>query len=147
MQSKELQTDRKDLTIRYMMFPMLYQEYANLNTFLKPDLVVALDCGFKFYPTWVSAIPCMLKYYYVPLIFTEFTLQDQKDNLDLVVRQGGGLSTSTEEGDIEVVVSPRRNPYTSRRPVRCSDKTGNYKGHSVIYTNDYICVVRKIKIS
>ena len=89
----------------------------------------------------------MLKYENVPLIFTEFMIQDQKDNLDLVVRQGGGLSTSDEGGDIEVVVAPRRNPYTSRRPVRCSDKTGNYKGHSVIYTNDYICVVRKTNSS
>jgi len=142
--SKELQTERADLTIRYMMFPMFYQEYANAKAFLKPDLVVALDCGFKFYPTWVSAIPCMLKFKNVPLVFTEFTLQDQKDNLDLVVRQGGGLSTSDDEdGEIEVVVSPRRNPYTSRRPVRCSDKTGNYKGHSVIYTNDYLCVVKR----
>ena len=144
LQSKELQTERADLTIRYMMFPMFYQEYANAKAFLKPDLVVALDCGFKFYPTWVSAIPCMLKFKNVPLVFTEFTLQDQKDNLDLVVRQGGGLSKSDDEdGEIEVVVSPRRNPYTSRRPVRCSDKTGNYKGHSVIYTNDYLCVVKR----
>lgn len=128
-----------------MMFPVFYQEYLQSTKFLKPDLVVALDCGFKFYPTWVSAIPCMLKYENVPLIFTEFTLQDQKDNLDLVVRQGGGLSTDDEGGDVEVVVTPRRNPYTSRRPVRCTDKTGNYKGRPVIYTNDYICVVKKCK--
>ena len=129
-----------------MMFPVLYQEYVKLNTFLKPDLVVALDCGFKFYPTWISAIPCMLKYENVPLIFTEFTLQDQKDNLDLVVRQGRCPYTEDdEEGDIEVVTSPRRNPYTSRRPVRCTDKTGNYKGRPVIYTNDYICIVKKCK--
>ena len=134
------------------MFPTFYQEYAkSKSSFLKPDLVVALDCGFKFYPTWVGAIPDMLKYENVPLIFTEFTLQDQKDNLDLVLRQGGGLSGSSDddegEGNIEVVVPPRRNPYMSRRPLRCSDKTGNYKGHSVVYTNDYICVVRKIKRS
>ena len=97
--------------------------------------MVALDCGFKFYPSWIPAIKEMLKYSKVPLIFTEFTMNDQKDNLELVEKNVGG--------DIEVVIPPRRNPYCSRRPVRCSDKTGNYKSHSVIYTNDYICVVRK----
>ena len=102
-----------------------------------PDLVVALDCGFKFYPSWVPAIREMLKYADVPLIFTEFTMKDQKDNLAIVEK---------ECSDLEVVLPPRRNPYTSRRPVRCSDKTGNYKSHSVIYTNDYVCVVRKKKL-
>jgi len=57
------------------------------------------------------------------------------DNLDIVTKNAGE--------NLEVIVPPRRNPYTSRRPVRCSDKSGNYKSHSVIYTNDYICVVRK----
>ena len=77
----------------------------------------------------------MAKFDGVPLIFTEFNLKDQKDNLEMVQRN--------VEDKLEVVVPPRRNPYTSRRPVRCSDSTGNYTPHSVIYTNDYICVVRK----
>jgi len=134
--SKEIQTERgSDLTIRYQLCPKLYQDYATAQSFIKPDLVVALDCGFKFYPSWIPAIKQMLKYPNVPLIFTEFTLADQKDNLDIVTKNAGE--------NLEVIVPPRRNPYTSRRPVRCSDKTGNYKSHSVIYTNDYICVVRK----
>jgi hypothetical protein len=60
--------------------------------------------------------------------------QDAEDNLDIVRRQVEA---------VEVVVQPQRNPFTSLRPVRCSDKSGNYKPNSVIFTNDYICVVRK----
>jgi hypothetical protein len=33
------------------------------------------DCGFKFYPSWLKAIPLMLQTAGVPLIFTEFTQQ------------------------------------------------------------------------
>ena len=36
-----------------------------------------------------------------------------------------------------------RNPFCSRRPVRCSDKSGNYVKNSVIFSNDYICVVKR----
>lgn len=96
----------------------------------------------------------MLKESGVPLIFTEFTEQvksiginlfqslkyqylfskDTQDNLEIVQRNVDG---------VEVSLSPRRNPFSSLRPVRCTDKTGNYKPNSVIYTNDYISVVKK----
>ena len=69
-------------------------------------------------------------------MFTEFTLQDQRDNLAKVGRLVG-------EEEMEVVVSPKRNPFCSRRPVRCSDKSGNYIKNSVIFSNDYICVVKR----
>ena len=47
--------------------------------------------------------------------------------------------------DVSVVMPPQRNPFQSLRPVRCSDKSGNYEPHSVIYTNDFISVVRSTK--
>lgn len=139
--SKDMQADRKDLTIRYLLVPHLYQEYAKgqtASTFMEPDLVVALDCGFKFYPTWIPAFSLMLQHVGVPLIFTEFNLQDTKDDLDLVL-------DFFDHREVDVVVAPRRNPYTSRRPVRCSDKSGNYEPHSVIYTNDYVSVIVRNK--
>lgn len=133
--SKDVQQDRsKDLTIRYVLFPKFYQDYAKLSTFIKPDVVAALDCGFKFYPSWLKALPLMLQEEGVPLIFTEFNQQDTEDNLELIRRNVDGT---------EVCFPPQRNPYSSLRPVRCSDKTGNYKPNSVIFTNDYICIVRR----
>jgi hypothetical protein len=70
---------------------------------------------------------------YVCPIIKEFTLGDKKDNLGLI----------ESLGEVEVVVPPTRNPFCSRRPVRCSDKLGNYNKHAlVVYTNDYIAVVK-----
>ena len=70
------------------------------------------------------------------LIFTEFNQKDSEDNLEIVKQ---------ENDDVQVVMPPQRNPFQSLRPVRCSDRTGNYEPHSVIYTNDFISVVRSTK--
>ena len=80
--SKEIQQHRKndELRIRYVLIDKLYQDYAQNNAFIDPDFVVvsrrlfvftlyvhvflglqALDCGFKFYPSWNKAIPQMLR--------------------------------------------------------------------------------------
>lgn len=134
--SKEIQQNRgdsDDLRIRYVLVDKFYQDYAATNNYMEPDFVVALDCGFKFYPSWRKAIPHMMREKGAALIFTEFTQKDCQDNLDLVQK---------EVANCQVVMPPQRNPFQSLRPVRCSDKTGNYEPHSVIYTNDFICVVR-----
>ena len=91
----------------------------------------ALDCGFKFYPSWNKAIPQMLRKTGAALIYTEFTQKDCEDNLDIVKKEA--------HDDVQVVMPPQRNPFQSMRPVRCTDKTGNYEPNSVIYTNDFIC--------
>ena len=133
--SKDLQAERPGLEVRYFFEPPgFYQDYFQSNRFVKPDLVVALDCGFKFYPAWIPAIRIVLEKIKCSLLFTEFNNPDQNDNLDLVRANCGN--------DVRVVLEPQPNPFCSRRPVRCSDKTGNYEPFSVIYTNDYICAVR-----
>lgn len=134
--SKEIQQSRQesdDLRIRYVLVDKFYQDYAKNNAYIEPDFVVALDCGFKFYPSWTKAIPEMVRKSGAALIFTEFNQPDAEDNLKIVEK---------EAENVHVVMPPQRNPFQSLRPVRCSDKTGNYEPHSVIYTNDYICVVR-----
>lgn len=136
--SKEIQTKRKadELRFRYVLVDKLYQDYATSSAFIEPDFVVALDCGFKFYPSWRKAIPKMVRKGGAAMIFTEFNLKDCEDNLNIVQK---------EVDDASVVMPPQRNPWMSLRPVRCSDKTGNYEPHSVVYTNDFICVVRSTK--
>merc|ERR1712130_1072299 len=75
------------------------------------------DCGFKFYPSWDASIPSLVPESGAPCVFTEFTLNDTKDNLAKVERL---------VKNIDVTMPCRRNPFCSRRPVRCSDKSGNY---------------------
>jgi len=133
--SCEAQKERPDLEVRYTLEPpKLYQNYTKSPSFVAPDVVAALDCGFKFYPTWDASIPSMVPASGVPCVFTEFTLNDTKDNLAKVERL---------VKDLDVTMPCRRNPFCSRRPVRCSDKSGNYVKNSVIFSNDYICVVRR----
>merc|ERR1711962_1156243 len=133
--SCEAQKERPELEVKYTFEPpMLYQNYIKSPSFVQPDVVAALDCGFKFYPSWDASIPSLLPESGAPCVFTEFTLNDTKDNLAKVERL---------VKDVDVTVPCRRNPFCSRRPVRCSDKSGNYVKNSVIFSNDYICVVRR----
>ncbi|XP_023331908.1 uncharacterized protein LOC111704027 [Eurytemora carolleeae] len=133
--SNEAQKDRPNLMVNYSFAPpQLYQDYVKTPGYVQPDIVAALDCGFKFYPSWDPCIPHLLPAPGVPCVFTEFTLQDTRDNLQKV---------ETLVPDVEVLIPPRRNPFCSRRPVRCSDKTGNYAKNSVIFSNDYISVIRR----
>lgn len=133
--SSEAQKERPDLEVKYTFEPpKLYDEYMRSPCFIRPDIIGALDCGFKFYPSWDSSIPCLVPKDGTPCVFTEFTLQDTKDNLAKVKRL---------VEDVDDVVTPRRNPFCSRRPVRCSDTSGNYIKNSVIFSNDYLCVVKR----
>merc|ERR1719208_342951 len=105
------QKEKPDLEVKYTFEPpQLYQDYNKSSNYNKPDIIAALDCGFKFYPSWDPCIPSLVE--------------------RLV-------------GEVETVIPPRRNPYCSRRPVRCSDTSGNYKKNSVIFSNDYVCVVKR----
>ena len=62
------------------------QNYIKSPSFVQPDVVAALDCGFKFYPSWDASIPSLLPESGAPCVFTEFTLNDTKDNLAKVER-------------------------------------------------------------
>ncbi|CAB4069126.1 unnamed protein product [Lepeophtheirus salmonis] len=131
---KGLQIDeRKGMKINYRFEAnTLYHDYIKKNSFIEPDAVIALDCGFKFYPSWRESLPYMIRPGGAPLIFTEFNITDTKDNLTLLKNIVPNTRT---------VIEPRLNAYCSKRPVRCSDSTDNYVPYSVIYTNDYVCAV------
>ena len=79
------QKEKPELEVHYTFEPpMLYQDYHKSANYSKPDIIAALDCGFKFYPSWDPCIPSLVDKSGIPLVFTEFTLQDTKDNLDKV---------------------------------------------------------------
>jgi len=133
--SNEAQKEKPELQVKYTFEPpTLYQDYNKSPNYTKPDIIAALDCGFKFYPSWDPCIPQLVNETGTPCVFTEFTLQDTKDNLSKVNKL---------VENVDVVIPPRRNPFCSRRPVRCSDTSGNYVKNSVIFSNDYICVVKR----
>ena len=56
------------------------QHYAQNNSYIEPDFVVALDCGFKFYLSWKKSIPHIVRPRCATLIFTEFIEKDCQDN-------------------------------------------------------------------
>jgi hypothetical protein len=82
--------------IRYTFEPpQLYQHYVASPAYSAPDLVAALDCGFKFYPSWDPCIPHLLAQPGVPLVFTEFTLQV------LLTKSFQGMVTKRLGGDFK----------------------------------------------
>ena len=84
---------------RYVFVNAAYHDFVDSNPrkkssrqnqeLRKPDLVLALNCGFVFYKEWDASLPSMVTFANVPLIFTEYYQEDCK--LDL---QKLGLSFS-----------------------------------------------------
>ena len=70
----------------------------------KPDLVLALNCGFVFYKEWDASLPSMVTFADVPLIFTEYYEEDCKLDLQklgstflrIFSKEVSGLSTNSE---------------------------------------------------
>ena len=52
-----------------------YHEFAQSEHYSEPDLVVAFNCGFILYTSWIQSIPHMLRPSGAPLLFTEYYLQ------------------------------------------------------------------------
>ena len=97
--SNSAQKEKPELEVKYTFEPpMLYQDYNKSPNYTKPDIIAALDCGFKFYPSWDPCIPSLVEQTGAPLVFTEFTLQDTKDNLNKVEKL---------VGEVETVIPPR----------------------------------------
>ena len=75
--------------IRYIFVPDTYDGYVEkgLNnnsmnrSFIQPDVVGVLNCGFIFYDSWDKSLPYLLKYPEVPLVFTEYYQHDCELNL------------------------------------------------------------------
>ena len=78
--------------IRYLFVQDSYDGYVENSSnkksencsFIRPDIVAVLNCGFIFYSSWDKSIPYLLKYPEVPLIFTEYYEEDSKLNLQKV---------------------------------------------------------------
>ena len=97
--SAAAQKDKPELEVKYTFEPpMLYQDYSKSPKYHKPDIIAALDCGFKFYPSWDPCIPSLVDMSGAPLVFTEFTMQDTKDNMTKVEKL---------VENVETVIPPR----------------------------------------
>lgn len=140
----------------------LYHDYAKGKSYIRPDVVVAFNCGlyretgFQGTDSWDSTIPYLLKV----LLFKVFLYNQSNRHLDFLlfrVRLKEGVPliltayTAREapldlkrlqdrEKSVEVLLPPQRNPYRSTRPCR------NFVSEDespVIFKNQYITVVRK----
>lgn len=139
--SDHLKRLRPELSIRYCFFKSSYHDFVNSKAAKKakviwPDAISALNCGFIFYQSWNASIPSMLRSPGVPLIFTEYYLQDCQLNLDKV--------DDLVEPELEVILEPQENPFCSSLPARIP--TGfafrKFKRRNVVMSNDFICCVK-----
>lgn len=133
--SEHLKKVRPDLRIRYSFVHNTYDGYMAVCDH-KPDVVAALNCGFIFYSSWDPSIPAMIKYPDVPLVFTEYYLEDAVLNLQKV--------DSLVDDELTVVLEPTQNPFCSSLPARIP--TGfafrKFKRSSVVLSNDFICILK-----
>ena len=100
--SSHLRDSRPDIDdIRYVFIQNTYDGYVENSTnkmlksncsFIRPDIVAVLNCGFIFYSSWDKSIPYLLKHPEVPLIFTEYYEEDSKLNLQKVDSLGRYLT-------------------------------------------------------
>ena len=79
---KWARADTKGLQIpRYVFISTAYHDFVEThedNSIRKPNLVLALNCGFIFYKEWDATLPSLTKYPNIPLVFTEYYHEDCK---------------------------------------------------------------------
>ena len=105
--TNHLRDSRPDIDdIRYVFIQDTYDGYVGNNTnkmpkvncsFIRPDIVAVLNCGFIFYSSWDKSIPYLLKYPEVPLIFTEYYEEDSRYNLQKVDSLGKEYSENSKK--------------------------------------------------
>ena len=82
LQSGEAEASRNP---RYVFISEAYHNFIEnpklSPSIRKPDLVLALNCGFIFYKDWDPTLPFLTKYVDVPLVFTEYYEEDCKHDL------------------------------------------------------------------
>jgi len=141
--SEHLKWARSDrVRPRYVFINRPYHEFVeNKNAkqytdFRRPDLVLALNCGFIFYQQWDRSLPSLIKYANVPLIFTEYYEEDCKLDLQKL--------DSQVDDELEIIVEPSPNPYCSALPARIPTSFAfrNFNRRQIIMSNDFICIVQ-----
>lgn len=125
-----------DAVIKFVLVKADYKSYAKSKEFQEPDLVAALNCGFIFYTSWDRSLDSMIRQSGVPLVFTEYYLQDCQLNLEK-------LKQNTKK-TVETILEPKVNPFCSRFAARIPAGFGlrKYGRKNVLMSNDFICVVK-----
>ena len=73
--------------VKFILVKDNYRGYSKSKTFLEPDLVSALNCGFIFYQSWDASLDPMLRGSGAPLVFTEYYLQDRANFLPEILAE------------------------------------------------------------
>ena len=127
---EDCQTNRKTLNINFL-YGKLYHEYANLDVFSRPDVIVAYNCGFHEFlnsdrDSWLPTIPYLVKHKNVPLVITSYTETEAEVDVRRIL-----------DFDIEIILYCKKNPFSSKRPYR--DWTDEDK---VFFINMFLSIVR-----
>ncbi|KAJ8960900.1 hypothetical protein NQ318_020199 [Aromia moschata] len=91
----------------------LYHEIE--ETLSKPDVVVAFNSGLHEYynnstDSWKDSINSLTKYPDVPLVLTAYTLDEIKQDVDIV--------RVNSEHKVRTILEPERNRFSNTRPIR-----------------------------
>ena len=132
--------------------PCGYQQYAKSKTYLEPDLVAALNCGFIFYTSWDSSLDSMVRKSGAPLVFTEYYEADCQLNLEKLEKN--------IKKNLSVLMEPTANPFCSRyfivlweilfqlfnfrfaARIPAGFGLRKFKRKNVLMSNDFICIVK-----
>ena len=129
---------KSDKKFSFEMYHMLYHRCAMEETFFKPDVVIAYNCGFhEFYglenDTWLESLDLMLSDPSIPVIFTSYTKTEAQKDLQVI----------RSKKDATVSIPTRLNSFKSLKPVRDFHRDDNCP---IFYINQYVTCVNGNKI-
>ena len=124
----------KDRSIVYEMYNKCYHDFVSTSHYSVPDVIVAYNCGLhenrdQATDTWKESIPLLLQHEHVPFVFTSYT--DEEARLDLEILQ--------RIKPVKTLQGPQLNPYHSLRPYRDHESSSR---QPMLYWNHYITCVR-----
>ncbi|KAJ8968589.1 hypothetical protein NQ314_002255 [Rhamnusium bicolor] len=123
----------KNLKTRIIFHSSLYHEVV--DSLKAPDIVVTFNSGLHEFchnsksDDWNGSINSLVKYPDVPLILTAYTMDEIKQDINIV--------KINSEKYVKTVLEPERNPFSNMRPIR-DWETENVP---VFYINGYIAIL------
>lgn len=127
-------------TVEYRVYCGTYTNYLHTDTFTKPDLVMAQNCGFSEFQAspdcegWTegwAGLDSLLQGN-CPVVFTSYTLGEARQDLARLL--------DTVQGEVEVLARCESNPMRSHRPIRDWERD---QDRDMFYSNQFLSVVQR----
>lgn len=109
---------------------IMRDHYQNvIDDIEKPDIVVTFNSEMFLCSSWIQYVPSLLKYPNVPLILTDFSLENIEKDLKTVEHMAGK--------NFDVILTPQENPFCCISPQR----NGENENCPIYFNNKYITVL------